>query len=181
MSICTKTGDDGTTSLYTGERVPKNSLRVQVYGIVDEATSALAMGRAFARHPEVKQRIYKLQKLMSILMADLASLNQPPRITDAIISELETEIDSMEAALPKLTAFIIPGDSQAGAFLDLARTISRRAEREFLNLSQNEETHKADGLFLNRLSDYCFMLMRIEDTMANSASNQKVNFSSAEA
>ena len=163
MSICTKTGDEGKTSLYTGERVAKNSIRVNTYGTVDEVNSALALSRAFAKNPEVKEKIYKLQKLMPILMADLASLNQPPMITTENVSKLEAEIDEMEATLPKLTAFIIPGDSQSSAFLDLARTISRRAEREFLTLSENEATHEVDRLFLNRLSDYCFMLMRLEE------------------
>ena len=167
MSIYTKTGDDGTTGLYTGERVAKNSLRVQVYGTIDEANSALAMSRAFAKSPDVKAKIYKLQKLMPLLMADLASLNQPPMITTENIAELEADIDDMEAALPPLRAFVIPGDSQAGAFLDLARTITRRAERHFLTLAQSEQTHEVDKLFLNRLSDYCFMLMRLEDKVAD--------------
>ncbi len=163
MSIYTKTGDDGTTGLYTGERVAKDSLRVQVYGTIDEADSALAMSRAFAKDPAVKERIYKLQKLMPLLMADLASLNQPPMIKSEHIAELEADIDAMEAALPPLRSFVIPGDSQAGAFLDLARTVTRRAERLFLTLSKSEDTHDVDKLLLNRLSDYCFMLMRLED------------------
>ena len=163
MSIYTKTGDDGTTGLYTGERVPKDSPRVQVYGTIDEANSALAMGRAFAKDAEVKSKIFKLQKLMPLLMADLASLNQPPMIKPEHIAELEADIDAMEADLPPLRAFVIPGDSQAGAFLDLARTITRRAERLFLTLSKSEQTHDVDELFLNRLSDYCFLLMRLED------------------
>ena len=163
MSVYTKTGDQGKTSLYTGERVSKDSLRVQVYGTIDEANSALAMSRAFAKNPEVKEKIYKLQKLMPLLMADLASLNKPPLITEENISYLESEMDSIEAVLPKLTAFIIPGDSKSGAFLDLARTITRRAERKFLTLAQSEEVHNVDRLFLNRLSDYCFLLMRLED------------------
>lgn len=167
MSIYTKTGDDGTTGLYTGERVPKDSLRVQVYGTIDEANSALAMSRAFAKDSEVKSKIYKLQKLMPLLMADLASLNQPPMIKPENISELEADIDAMEAAIPPLRAFIIPGDSQAGAFLDLARTVTRRAERLFLTLSKSEQTHEVDKLLLNRLSDYCFMLMRLEDKVAD--------------
>ncbi len=165
MSVYTKTGDDGTTGLYTGERVSKNSIRVQTYGTVDEANSALAMSRAFAKNSDVKDKIYKLQKLMPLLMADLASLNKPPMITAENIAELERDIDAMEATLPPLKAFIIPGDSQAGAFLDLARTVTRRAERLILTLAESEEVHEIDKLFLNRLSDYCFMLMRIEDTM----------------
>jgi len=163
MSVYTKTGDDGTTGLYTGERVTKNSVRVEVYGTIDEANSALAMSRAFSKNPEVKDKIYKLQKLIPMLMADLASLNKSPLITAENVSELESEMDAIETALPRLTAFIIPGDSEAGAFLDLARTITRRAERKFLTLAQSEEVHEVDRIFLNRLSDYCFLLMRLED------------------
>ncbi len=163
MGVYTKTGDDGTTGLYTGERVSKNSLRVQVYGTIDEANSALAISRAFAKNEDVKKKIFNLQKIMPLLMADLASINQSPLIKDEHVKQLEKEIDEMESSLPKLTAFIIPGDSQAGAFLDLARTITRRAERKFMELAQNGATHKVDEIFLNRLSDYCFMLMRIED------------------
>ena len=101
---------------------------------------------------------------MPLLMADLASLNKTPLITEEHVSELEKEMDSMEAELPPLRAFVIPGDSQSGAFLDLARTITRRAERKFLTLAETEQVHEVDRLFLNRLSDYCFLLMRLEDT-----------------
>lgn len=163
MSVYTKTGDDGTTGLYTGERVKKNSLRVKVYGTIDEANSALAMSRAFATKSEVKDKIFKLQKLMPMLMADLASLNQSPMITNEHIKQIETEIDEIESELPKLTSFIVPGDTQSGSFLDLARTITRRAERELLTLAESEVVHQSDKLFLNRLSDYCFMLMRLEE------------------
>ena len=129
----------------------------------DISKITLPSGFSFDKNSDVKDKIYKLQKLMPLLMADLASLNQPPMIKDEHIKQLENEIDEMEAALPRLTAFIVPGDSQAGAFLDLARTITRRAERKFLTLAQKEETHKIDEIFLNRVSDYCFMLMRVED------------------
>ena len=163
MHVYTKTGDDGTTGLYTGERVKKNSLRVEVYGTIDEANSALAMSRSFAKSDEIKQKIYNLQKLMSLLMADLASLNKSPMITAKNISDIENDIDEIESKLPKLTAFIIPGDSQAGSFLDLARTITRRAERKLLTLAEIEEVHEVDRILINRISDYCFMLMRLED------------------
>ena len=167
MSVYTKTGDAGKTSLYTGERVDKNSIRVETYGTVDELNSALAMSRAFAKNPETKDKIYHIQKLLPLLMADLASLNKPPMITAENIAELESEMDKIESSLPPLKSFIIPGDSQSGAMLDLARTISRRAERSILTLAQHEETHEIDRIFLNRLSDYFFLLMRIEDQIGD--------------
>ena len=162
MSVYTKTGDEGKTSLYTGERVEKNALRVQVYGTVDEANSALAMARAFAVNQKVREKIAALQKLMPLLMADLASIGKEPMIKGEHIGALEQEMDRIEAALPPLRAFIIPGDTKAGAMLDLARTIARRAERLFCELSKTEPVHQENRIFLNRLSDYCFLLMREE-------------------
>ena len=78
-------------------------------------------------------------------------------------SAAKQEIDEMEAVLPPLRAFIVPGDTKGGAMLDLARTMIRRAERRFLELARTEEVHEADQLFLNRSSDYCFMLLRLEE------------------
>lgn len=163
MGVYTKTGDKGETGLYTGERIKKSSLRVEAYGTVDELDSALAMARAFCQREEVRERILGLQKRLPILMADLASVNQPARIEEAQVSALEKDMDGMEAALPPLACFILPGDTKGGAFLDLARTVARRAERCFCRLAEQEETHEVDRIFLNRLSDYCFLLMRMEE------------------
>lgn len=163
MKIYTKTGDKGLTSLYTGERVEKNSLRVQVYGAIDEADSALGLARAFVEVEAVKEKIFALQKNLPKLMADFASLNREPTITFDDVKNLESEMDALENLLPPLREFIIPGNSKGGAFLDLARTITRRAERLSCELSKSEPVHEADKIFLNRLSDYCFLLMRRED------------------
>ena len=164
MSVYTKTGDNGQTSLYTGERVAKSSRRVETYGTIDEANSALAAARAFAENVAVQKKILALQKLLPLQMADLASVDKPPLIKDAHIKALEQEMDEMETALPPLKEFLIPGNSKAGAFLDMARTVVRRAERRFVALTQEELTHETNRLFINRLSDYCFLLMRLEDT-----------------
>lgn len=163
MGVYTKTGDHGETGLYTGERVRKSSLRVEAYGAVDELDSALAMGRAFCRKEAVRQKIFALQKVLPLLMADLASMGQKPMIRAEHASELEHGMDEMEAALPPLKSFLIPGDTQGGAALDLARTVARRAERCFCRLSEQEETHEEDRVLLNRISDYCFLLMRMEE------------------
>lgn len=163
MPVYTKTGDQGQTSLYSGERVDKASLRVETYGTVDEANAALAMARAFCRTAEVRERIFRLQKKLSLLMADLASLGKEPYITVEDIAALEQEMDAMETRLPALRGFLVPGDTQGGAMLDLARTILRRAERRFLELAKSEPLHAVDRLYLNRLSDYCFMLLRLEE------------------
>ena len=166
MKVYTKTGDEGTTALFTGERVEKDSPRVSAYGAVDEVNSALAIARNFSEVPEIKQKILELQKLLPMLMADLASLNRQARITDADIKQLEDDMDLLDKNLPPLKNFVIPGDTKAGAFLDLARTLTRNAERQFHKLSRIEAVHDVDRIFLNRLSDFCFMLMRMEDFVA---------------
>lgn len=163
MGVYTKTGDKGETGLYTGERVKKSSLRVEAYGTVDELDSALAMARAFCRKEESRQKIFALQKLLPLLMADLASMGQEPMIKKEHVDQLEHDMDEMEAALPPLKAFLIPGDTQGGASLDVARTVARRAERCFCRLAEAESTHEEDRIFLNRISDYCFLLMRTEE------------------
>ena len=163
MKVYTKTGDEGLTSLFTGERVEKDSPRVDVYGTVDEINSALAVARNFSEVPEIRKKIYELQKILPRLMADLASVNKPALIKAGDIKNLEDDIDLIDKNLPPLKNFVIPGDTKAGAFLDLARTITRRAERQFYKMSHFEAFHEEDRIFLNRLSDYCFMLMRAED------------------
>ena len=163
MKIYTKTGDAGLTSLYTGERVEKNSLRVQVYGAIDEADSALGLARAFVQRDDVRAKIFAVQKLLPRLMADFASLNREPTITADDVAKLESDMDALENSLPPLKEFLIPGNTQGGAFLDLARTVTRRAERLACELAKSEPVHESDKIFLNRLSDYCFLLMRRED------------------
>ncbi len=163
MKIYTKTGDDGKTSLFTGERLGKDDPRVKTYGTVDEINSVLGMARAFSEVAEVREKIFQLQKVLPRLMADLASMNRPALITENDVTTLEREMDEMDKLLPPLKNFLIPGSTKSGAILDLARTVTRRAEREFCKLGRFEAVHELDGLFLNRLSDYCFMLMRVEE------------------
>ena len=163
MSICTKTGDKGETSLYTGQRVDKNSPRVEAYGSVDEINSALALARASSQKEKIKQNIKFLQEMNMSLMADLASINAQPRIQQKEIDMIETLIAEIEAVLPPLKAFIVPGQTLCGSFLDLARTATRRAERRVLDLAQQEMVFDRNRLYLNRLSDLCFLLMRLEE------------------
>ena len=163
MKIYTKTGDDGKTSLFTGERLDKDDPRVQTYGTVDEINSVLGMARAFSEVDEVREKILQLQKVLPRLMADLASMNKPALIHENDVATLESEMDEMDKLLPPLKSFLIPGSTKSGAILDLARTVTRRAERNFCKLGRFEAVHEVDGLFLNRLSDYCFMLMRVEE------------------
>lgn len=163
MSIYTKTGDAGETGLYTGERVRKSSLRVAAYGTVDELDSVLGLARASVAKAEVRERVLTLQKKLPALMADLASRAQEAMIAEADVAALEQAMDELEGRLPPLTSFLVPGDTQGGAALDHARTVTRRAERLFCRLAEEEEVHDTDRRYLNRLSDYCFLLMRLEE------------------
>ncbi len=168
MSVTTKTGDKGKTSLFTGERVDKDSLRVEVYGTIDEVDAALAMARAFSEKDEVTKRIYGVQQKLGRLMADFASLGKEPLITAADVKAMEDDIAVLEDALPEQNSFIIPGDTKAGAMLDHARTVVRRAERLAIRLAKTEAVAESDRLFLNRLSDYCYLLMRLEEDVFTS-------------
>ena len=163
MSITTKTGDNGETSLLTGERVKKSGLRVDTYGTLDEVDSALGLARAFSDKDDVAERILKLQRKLPALMADFASCGTEPRITMEDVREIESWCDDVESDLPEEHAFIIPGGSQSGAMLDLARTTARRAERCACRRAEAEEVAASDRIYLNRLSDYCYLLMRLEE------------------
>ena len=164
MKIYTKTGDKGTTGLYTGQRIDKDSLRVEAYGNVDEINSALGMARAQVKNGEVRSAILDLQKLlMQKVMSDLASLDREVSYTTATdIAWLEGLIDSFTAKLAPLNHFIVPGDSLGAAALDVARTTTRRAERQVWRLSRQEKIDENLIVALNRLSDLCFTLSRIE-------------------
>ena len=163
MGVYTKTGDKGQTSLYTGQRVDKDSLRVETYGIIDEMNSALGMARAFCENKEVQQLILALQRDIPSFMADLASVGARPMINEYHVKDMENEMDRIENEVGSLGCFLIPGNTKGGAMLDLARTIARRAERQMLRLAKEEEVAEVDRLYINRLSDYCFMLMRLEE------------------
>lgn len=163
MKVYTKTGDKGTTALLSGERVNKDSLRVEAYGAVDEVTSALGLARALACHQAVKESIKNVQKNLMMLMADVASTSEDHRyVTEASVQALEAEIDRYDAKLAPLAHFIIPGDTPAAAALDVARTTTRRAERALLRLSRQEAVNQQALIALNRLSDLCFILSRVE-------------------
>lgn len=164
MKVYTKTGDKGTTGLYSGERVEKDCQRVEAYGTVDEINSALGLARSACKNQAVVETIFDLQKMLMSLMAELASLgDHPPYITMDQVTKLETTIDHFDGNLPPLKNFLIPGDSLGSAALDVARTTTRRAERQVLRLAKQETVDEAVPVFLNRLSDLCFVLSRAEN------------------
>ena len=158
--VYTRTGDRGKTSLYTGERVSKDSLRVE--GSVDEADSVLGQARAFAVHENVKSTIYKLQKDLWMLMADVASVGNEPNIKPEDVTELERLIDSYTESLQPLDHFLVPGETKSESFLNAARSVVRRAERAMWRLNESEPVNEVDIRYLNRLSDLCFTLGRYE-------------------
>lgn len=160
--VYTRTGDRGQTSLYTGERVSKGSLRVETYGTIDEVDSVLGSARAFVVHQNVKETIFKIQKDLWLLMADVASLGKEPNIGSDHVKDLEQTIDKYTEELEPLDYFLVPGETQGAAFLDVARAVVRRAERSMWRLSETEEVHESGIRYLNRLSDLCFTLSRYE-------------------
>jgi cob(I)alamin adenosyltransferase len=171
MKIYTRTGDDGTTSLFSGGRVPKTHLRVEAYGTVDELNSTLGVARAHNPHPQTDAWLARVQHHLFILGADLATpldarSKHIVRMDAETVAWLETTIDQMTEALPPLTAFILPGGSPASAYLHLARAVCRRAERLAVALSHQEAIGPHVLPYLNRLSDFLFVLARWENQQA---------------
>lgn len=164
-AVYTRTGDKGTTGLYTGQRVPKQSIRVEAYGSVDEITSALGLARALCQRQDVKATVIKVQQLLMSLMADVASIGGEPYITEEHVKLFESTIDSYDEKLEPLGHFVIPGDTPGAAALDLARTVTRRAERNLLRLAESESVNQNVLVCINRLSDLCFILERVESEL----------------
>ncbi|HAT97925.1 MAG: cob(I)yrinic acid a,c-diamide adenosyltransferase [Acidaminococcaceae bacterium] len=171
-AVYTRTGDKGTTGLYTGERVSKCSVRVESYGNLDEITSALGLARSLVKRDDVKEAIFNVQKLLMSMMADVASLNLPqPYITEEHVKLFESTIDKFDSMLQPLNHFIIPGDTPGAAALDIARTTTRRAERQLLRLNETEPVNPQLLICVNRLSDLCFILARVESEVGTEEAN----------
>lgn len=166
MKIYTKTGDLGTTGLFGGGRVPKHHLRVAAYGAVDETNSFLGLAAAYCPDPDLRQRIERVQGELFEVGADLATpldakTSYVVRVNPAKIESLEQEIDAWEEELPPLQNFILPGGSLTGATLHIARTVCRRAERAVAALAETEAIQPDTQRYLNRLSDWLFVLARV--------------------
>ena len=161
--VYTRTGDTGQTSLVGGKRVSKASLRVEAYGDVDELNSMIGLARARSQDQEIDATLSVIQNDLFTLGADLASPAEieVPRIDDTFVKTLEDYSDLYLAQLKPLKEFILPGGSEAGATLHLARTIARRAERRIVELSESEPVNSQTIVYINRLSDLLFILARI--------------------
>jgi cob(I)alamin adenosyltransferase len=174
MKIYTRRGDDGTTSLFTGERVSKSHPRVMAYGSIDELNAQLGVARSSDPGTQVDQILERLQVLLFAVGADLATPfggREVSRISEDDVAALEKEIDSLQAHLPPLKSFILPGGTPASAALQLARCMCRRAEREALMLPE-DGVNRLALVFLNRLSDHLFVLARFQNHLAGVAEGQ---------
>jgi cob(I)alamin adenosyltransferase len=164
--IYTRTGDDGTTALGSGERRKKHDLRVACYGTVDETNAAIGVVRLHTAHDEIDPMLGRIQNDLFDLGADLCSIAPPQdkrlAVTDAQVIRLEAEIDHLNAGLSPLRSFVLPGGTAAAAYLHIARTICRRAERQMVELADRpgEEVSEVAIRYANRLSDFLFVASR---------------------
>lgn len=164
MSISTKKGDKGETSLWSGERVSKDNIRVESYGTIDELNSHLGEAKHFVKSVKIKKIIIDIQNDLFKVAGSLASKdktylnpinNEDVQKLNDLVNELETKMN--------LKGFVIPGNTLSSAKIDICRTISRRAERRIISLSNNEKIDIELKKYINRLSDVLFLLARYEE------------------
>lgn len=161
--VYTKSGDAGETSLVDGSRVSKADLRVASYGDVDELNSWLGLARVGLTNRQLDEALGKIQNELFIVGADLASpvTIDVPRIDERHVAEMERLIDLLLEELEPLREFILPGGTQFGSTLHLARTVARRAERSIVALAAEAEINRHALIYLNRLSDLLFVMARV--------------------
>ena len=169
-NVYTRTGDEGTTLLFDSSRIEKDSARVEAYGTIDELCAVISV----VKTAKISQRIFevlsKMQDYCHDINAELASDEEglkmlKKQITEHDVTYLEHLIDEFDSELPKLTHFIIPAVKPATAFLNLARTVCRRAERRLWTLYREQQFNKQISIFFNRLADLLFTFMRFEGEM----------------
>jgi len=158
--IYTKTGDDGTTGLGDGTRVPKDSARVAAYGTVDELNSSIGIVLAQEIPAPIREALTQIQHDLFDLGGELC-IPGMAMVHEADVERLEQTLDGFNADLPALKDFILPGGGMAAACCHLARTVCRRAEREVVTLSRSESVRPEAVRYLNRLSDLLFVLSRV--------------------
>jgi cob(I)alamin adenosyltransferase len=165
MKIYTKTGDQGITSLLGGVRVPKSDLRIDAYGTLDELNSYVGLLRDQEVNKKRSELLKSIQDRLFTIGADLATVPgkdkvKKPDLHPEDVEVLEKEMDTMDAELPMLTSFILPGGHTAVSFCHLARTVCRRSERIVVELASEEHVAELIIQYLNRLSDFLFVLGR---------------------
>lgn len=169
--IYTRTGDDGTTGLGDGSRIDKDSMRVEAYGTVDEANSAIGVILAVAVVPDgIRQSLLQIQHDLFDLGGELC-IPGHAAIQESFVQRLENTLDALNEGLPPLKDFILPGGGQAAAACHVARTVVRRAERRVISLARAEAVRPEVIEYLNRLSDLLFVVARV---LARAESGQEV-------
>jgi len=167
--IYTRGGDDGTTALGGGQRVSKDSLRVQLYGTVDELNAHIGVALAGGLCERLQRTLPEIQNELFHLGSDLCFLEEdklrytPPQIEERHVDRLETLLDELTPVVGPLENFILPGGSQGASCLHVARTVCRRAEREATSLAKEERINPQAIRYLNRLSDALFVMSRLEN------------------
>ncbi len=174
MKIYTKTGDNGETGLFGGERVSKDSLRIEAYGTIDELNSFLGLTITEVCDKSVKELLISIQNKLFVLGSDLATpINEKTsklsitRVPKKFYKDLEKSIDKFENKLEPLRNFILPGGTKSAAMLHICRTVARRAERRVVALNNTVKVGQNIIIFLNRLSDLLFVLARYENKCQN--------------
>lgn len=172
MKIYTKTGDKGETGLFGGERVSKNSLRIEAYGTIDELNAFIGLAVIEVSDKSVKDLLQKIQNWLFSIGADLATPDNERtkklnvfRTTEEYYLYIEKEIDKYESKLDELRNFILPGGTKGAALLHICRTITRRAERMVVALNSTVKIGNNIIIFLNRLSDLFFVLARFDNAV----------------
>ncbi len=172
MKVYTKTGDKGTTALFGGTRVPKHHIRIESYGTIDELNSHIGLIRDQDISESYKNTLMHIQDRLFTIGAILATEPEKatlksgksrlniPKISNDDIERLEKEMDLMEESLPPMTHFVLPGGHQTVSFCHIARTVCRRAERLATHLNELEPFQQETLIYINRLSDYLFVLAR---------------------
>lgn len=165
FKIYTKTGDKGQTSLIGGTRVPKYHLRIECYGTVDELNSYIGLVKESITDDHARKVLYEIQDRLFTVGSVLASDPEKskmkiPDLHDEDVTLLETEMDAMDNSLPELKSFVLPGGNIPASYCHVARCVCRRAERLAVHLQTESEVPQIIVTYLNRLSDYLFMLSR---------------------
>jgi cob(I)alamin adenosyltransferase len=167
MKIYTKTGDDGETGLIGGSRVPKNDMRIEAYGTIDELNAFTGLLISKTENAEIVETLRIIQHKLFVIGSHLATdqelipLHKSSVIVEKDILEIESAIDKLSCELPELKYFVLPGGSEKGALAHICRTITRRAERRILDIKQlKDEIDNEVLIYINRLSDYFFILSR---------------------
>jgi cob(I)alamin adenosyltransferase len=165
FKIYTKTGDKGLTSLIGGTRLPKHHIRIEAYGTVDELNSHIGLLRDLVDHAETTELLISIQDRLFTMGSQLAAdpvknKMELPSLFEEDIIALEKAIDKMDAVVPEMKSFVLPGGHVHVSHCHIARCVCRRAERAVLRLAENEKVEDILFKYLNRLSDYLFMLSR---------------------